>query len=72
MSAQKGSQAHLDRDLDSSDLLRIATSDARFSRALIKDPERFAGAFSLSKDEVDMLRTIPKTVDLGTQFAYDG
>ena len=57
--------------LDSSDLLRLASTDERFARALLENPDSFARPFNLSAIEIDAIRRIPIDADLGTSFDYD-
>ena len=58
-------------ELNSSDALRIASTDERFAEALMRDPEKFAPIFGFSPKEIEMVRRIPDIADLGAQFSYD-
>lgn len=46
--------------LDVNDMLRMATTDDKFARALVSKPEDFKSMFNLKDAEVKALRELPR------------
>jgi hypothetical protein len=60
-----------DSRLDANDALKLAVSDERFAKALIREPEKFAKTFNLRDIEIEAIRSSVGHLATETDGGYE-